>query len=99
MTATTVPAYSLEEALEPLDRLGVEVVGRLVEQQQVRVLEQQPAERHAPLLAAARASRPSASSGGQRSASIAISTLRSTFHASAALILSSSAACSAPIAS
>ena len=33
----------LEEALEPLDRLGVEVVGRLVEEQQVGVLQQQPA--------------------------------------------------------
>ena len=42
----------LEEALQPLDRLGVEVVGRLVEQEQVGVLEQQPAERHAALLAA-----------------------------------------------
>ena len=42
----------LEEALQPLDRLGVEVVGGLVEQQQVRMLEQQPAERHAALLAA-----------------------------------------------
>ena len=42
----------LEEALEPLDRLGVEVVRRLVEEQQVRVLEEQPAQRDAPLLAA-----------------------------------------------
>ena len=42
----------VEEALEPFDRLGVEVVGRLVEQEQVRVLEQQPGERHAALLAA-----------------------------------------------
>ena len=42
----------VEEALEPLDGLGVEVVGRLVEQQQVGVLEQQPGERHAALLAA-----------------------------------------------
>ena len=33
----------LEEALEPVDRLGVEVVGGLVEQQQVGMLEQQPA--------------------------------------------------------
>ena len=32
-----------EEPLEPLDRLGVEVVRRLVEQEQVGVLEQQPA--------------------------------------------------------
>ena len=42
----------LEEALEPGDRLGVEVVGRLVEQQQVRRLQQQPAQRDAAALAA-----------------------------------------------
>ena len=42
----------LEEPLEPRDRLGVEVVGRLVEQQQVGRLQQQPAERHAAPLAA-----------------------------------------------
>ena len=42
----------LEEALEPRDRLGVEVVRRLVEQQQVGRGEQQPAERDAPALAA-----------------------------------------------
>jgi hypothetical protein len=42
----------LEEALEPLDGLGIEVVRGLVEEQQVRVLEQQPGERDAPLLAA-----------------------------------------------
>ena len=42
----------LEEALEPVDRLGVEVVGRLVEQQQVGVAEEQAGEGHAALLAA-----------------------------------------------
>ena len=42
----------LEEALEPRDALRVEVVGRLVEQQQVGLLEEQAAERHAPDLAA-----------------------------------------------
>ena len=42
----------LQEAFEPVDRLGVEVVGRLVEQQQVGVAEEQPGERHAALLAA-----------------------------------------------
>ena len=47
-----MPVYSPQEPLQPLDRLGVEVVGGLVEQEQVRVLEQQPAERHAALLAA-----------------------------------------------
>ena len=42
----------LEVALQPRDRLGVEVVGRLVEQQQVGGGEQQPAQRHAAALAA-----------------------------------------------
>ena len=42
----------LEEALEPVDRLGVEVVGRFVEQQQVGVAEQQSGQRDAALLAA-----------------------------------------------
>jgi hypothetical protein len=39
-------------ALEPCDRLGVEVVGRLVEQQQVGLGEQQPRERDPATLAA-----------------------------------------------
>jgi hypothetical protein len=42
----------LEEALEPRHRLRVEVVGGLVEQQQVGALEQQPAQRDAAALAA-----------------------------------------------
>ena len=42
----------VEEPLQPVDRLGVEVVRRLVEQEQVRVLEEEPAERDAALLAA-----------------------------------------------
>ena len=42
----------LEEPLQPVDRLGVEVVGRLVEQQQVGVAEEQAGEGHAALLAA-----------------------------------------------
>ena len=41
-----------EVALEPRDRLGVEVVGGLVEQQQVGRAEQQPAQRDAAALAA-----------------------------------------------
>ena len=41
-----------QEALEPGDRLGVEVVRRLVQQQQVRRGQEQPAERDAPPLAA-----------------------------------------------
>src|SRR6266568_1603539 len=43
---------ALEMALEPGDRLGVEVVGGLVEQQQVGRFEQEPAQRDAALLAA-----------------------------------------------
>src|SRR5688500_183448 len=42
---------AFEETLEPFDALGVEVVGRLVEEEHVRLGEQQPAERDAPLLA------------------------------------------------
>ena len=39
-------------AFEPHHRLGIEVIGRLVEQQQLRLLQKQPAKRDAPLLAA-----------------------------------------------
>ena len=42
----------LEEALEPRHRFGVEVVGRFVEQQQIRRQQQQPAQRDAAPLAA-----------------------------------------------
>ena len=42
----------LQEALQPGDRLGIEMVGRLVEQQQVGTLQQQPAQRHAAALTA-----------------------------------------------
>ena len=41
-----------EEPLEPVDRLGVEVVGRLVEQQQVGARQQEPTQRDASTLAA-----------------------------------------------
>jgi hypothetical protein len=41
-----------QEVLEPVDRFGVQMVRRLVEQQQVGMLEQEPGERHAALLAA-----------------------------------------------
>ena len=58
MTATTVPGIVLEEPLEPGHRLGVEVVGRLVEQQQVGRLQQQPAQRDAAALAARQRLRP-----------------------------------------
>ena len=39
-------------AFQPMHTLGVEMVGRLVEQQQLRLVEQQPAQRHAAALAA-----------------------------------------------
>ena len=42
----------VEVTLEPGDRLGVEMVGRLVEQQQVGLAQQQPAQRDAAALAA-----------------------------------------------
>ena len=42
----------VEEALQPLDGLGVEMVRGLVEEEQIRVLEQEPRERDAALLAA-----------------------------------------------
>ena len=38
--------------LEPGDAFGIEMVGRLVEQEDVGLRQQQPAERHAALLAA-----------------------------------------------
>ena len=52
MIATTEPCVLVQEVLEPGDRLGVEVVGRLVEQQQIGRLQQQPAQRDAAPLAA-----------------------------------------------
>ena len=42
----------LQKALQPCHRFGVEMVGRLVEQQQVRALQQQAAQRDAAALAA-----------------------------------------------
>ncbi len=42
----------LQVTFEPGDRFGVEMVGRLVEEQDVRFLEQQAAERHPPTLSA-----------------------------------------------
>src|SRR2546425_5436274 len=46
------PRVFLQVALEPRDRLDVEVIGGLVEQQHVRAREEESAERHAPALAA-----------------------------------------------
>jgi hypothetical protein len=79
--------------LEPGHALGVEVVGGLVEQQQVRRLEQQPAQR------TRRRSPPertvtSASPGGQRNASIACSMRASSSHPSAFSMTSISSPCS-----
>ena len=42
-------AKTLEELLQPFDRFGVQVVGRFVEQQHVRLGQQQAAQRHAAL--------------------------------------------------
>ncbi len=42
----------LEEPLQPCHRLGVQMVGGLVQQQHVRMFQQQPAERHPPPFAA-----------------------------------------------
>ena len=45
------PAVVVQVVLQPRHRFGVEVVGRLVEQQQVRLAEQQATERHPPAFA------------------------------------------------
>ena len=42
----------MQMPLQPRHGLGVEVVGRLVEEQNIRLAEQQPAQRHPPPLAA-----------------------------------------------
>ena len=52
MTATTVPGYSCEVAFEPGDGLGVEVVRRLVEQEDVGAFQEDLAEGDPALLAA-----------------------------------------------
>ncbi len=44
------PGVVLEEAFQPIDRLRVEVVGRLVEEQQVGVAEEEPGQRDPALL-------------------------------------------------
>ncbi len=43
---------AVQELLQPFDGLGVQVVGRFVEQQHVRLLQQQAAQRHAALFTA-----------------------------------------------
>src|SRR5262245_60025873 len=82
-------------ALEPADGLGVEMVGGLVEQEQVRLLKKQPAERHPPPDSVLT----SASSGGQRSASIAWSILESRSHRPLASISSCSLVISSAVSS
>ena len=52
MTIKTAPGKSRRCFFQPGDRLGIEVVGRLVEQQQVVVFEEQLGQRHAALFAA-----------------------------------------------
>ena len=83
-----------EEALEPEHRLGVEVVRRLVEQQQVGRGEEQPAERDPAALAAGER-RDVAVASGRRSASIAWSSLSSSCQAPRRSIWSCTFACSA----
>ena len=75
-----------EVALEPLDRLGVEVVGRLVEQQQVGLAQQQPAERDAAALAARERARPPRPPAGSAARPSRARSIASRFQASAASI-------------
>ncbi len=69
-----------EVLLQPLHALGVEVVGRLVEQQQVGLLEQQLAQRDPATLPTAEPVDEDVG-WGQRSASIAWSSRESRSHA------------------
>ena len=68
--------------LQPGDGLGVQVVGRFVQKQDVRLLQEQPAEGHPPPFAAGE-HLTGVSPAGQRSASIAISSRESRSQASA----------------
>ena len=52
MTATTVPGYSDRNRSSQATDLRVQVIGRFIEQQHVRVGQQQFAQRHAPAFAA-----------------------------------------------
>src|SRR5262249_48000562 len=82
-------------ALEPGHRLGVQVVGRLVEQEEIGLLQEEPAERDTPPESLVT----SASSDGQRSASIAWSTLESRSHSPLASISSCSLVISSAVSS
>ena len=88
------PRVLVQVVLQPGDALRVEVVGRLVEQQHVGTLEQHAAERHAPPLAARQLGRRRRRRAGSRSASIAISSVRSRSQPLAASIASCSLPCS-----
>src|SRR4029453_13131123 len=81
-----------EVSLQPGDGLGVEMVGRLVEQQHVGLAEQAGGEGGAGPPPGFSTSR---SDGGQRSASMAISTVRPRSQPLPASIFSCSSACSA----
>ena len=47
VTKTTAPAYSTRNVFEPRDRVDVEMVGRLVEQQHVGLGDERPRQQHA----------------------------------------------------
>ena len=82
-----------EVLLQPLHALGIEMVGRLVEEQEIWLLEQQPTQRHAAPLTPDRWVTGS-SPGGQRSASIACSIRLSSSHPLACSIFSMRFPCS-----
>ena len=89
----------VEEALEPGDRLGVEVVRRLVEQQQVGRGEQQPAERDAAPLAARERRHVAVAVGQPQRVHRAVERARRASQASWRSICSCTVACSASSAS
>ena len=78
----------VEEALEPGDALGVEVVGGLVEEQDVRLARGAGGRARRGASRRRRAAATSASAGGRRRASMARSTTRSISQPPAASILS-----------
>ena len=84
-----------QRALEPGDALGVEVVGRLVEQQQVGLLEQQPAQRDAAPLAARELADARPRPAGSAARRARCRCVRSSSQPSSASIFSCSSACSA----
>ena len=83
-----------EEPLEPRDRLGVEMVRRLVEKREIRRGQQHPCERDAAAFAAGKRGHTPVAVGRRR-ASIARSIVASSDHASTRSICSCTFACSA----